>query len=201
MSKGLYKDKVCYYCGKVGHTKPYCFKRKRDMQQKQNHPRNGVVLMTSQENGIDNEKSEVWILDSGASNHICWNLEAFDVLNKLDVSITVKFANGQKAKAYEYGNVKFLSKLSSQETIMVTLTDVLYIPSAVHNLLSISQAMKRENCQTSFCGSKCQIILDGSTVIISEMVDLDGVYKFIPEKRNTALPKNTAKTQHYVYMQ
>lgn len=73
-----------------------------------------------------------WILDSGASRHITPDIGRMFAVTELDRPIPVTFANGSTGSAVAVGSV--LLKVSSTDII---LHEVLYVPSAADNLLSI----------------------------------------------------------------
>jgi len=71
-----------------------------------------------------------WILDSGATNHICSSLTHFTSYNQIN-PIFVKLSNGNQVIA-NYSR----SALINQDHV---LDDVLYIPNSTFNLLSIAK--------------------------------------------------------------
>ena len=68
----------CFVCGKPGHHAPQCRRRVRNV----NHPRANIVqgevtivAVVSQVNLMTNVSK--WVIDSGATKHICANMSAF----------------------------------------------------------------------------------------------------------------------------
>jgi len=72
---------------------------------------------------------DFWIIDSGATDHVCHNLNAFTTCTKIK-SVLISLPNGQTVYASYYGLVKFCAKLY--------LTNVLYVPQFQLNLISVS---------------------------------------------------------------
>ncbi|KAL2232769.1 UNVERIFIED_CONTAM: Retrovirus-related Pol polyprotein from transposon RE1 [Sesamum indicum] len=78
--------------------------------------------------------SRYWIVDTGATNHMCGDESMFCSLHSLNQPITVTFPDGSSSLATKVGDINLTSTL--------TLTHVLLIPSFKYNLLSISQLCK-----------------------------------------------------------
>jgi hypothetical protein len=76
---------------------------------------------------------ENWLLDSGASHHICNSIQWFHSYIEIN-PIPVKLPNGSQVFAKHSGIVKFSNSF--------TLTDVLCIPNFSVNLVSVSQLCK-----------------------------------------------------------
>ncbi|KAK2450734.1 putative mitochondrial protein [Trifolium repens] len=89
-----------------------------------------------------------WILDTGASHHICNNIQWFHSYNEI-TPIIVKLPNGNQVLAKQSGIVKFSASL--------TLTDVLCVHDFSVNLVSVSQLCKASNYVLSFNGIQCSI--------------------------------------------
>lgn len=88
-----------------------------------------------------------WIIDSGASNHICTSLSLFSSYVPIQKHISVQLPDGSYASVTHIGVVKYSSSF--------ILQDVFYIPSFKFNLLSISQLTKQLNCEVIFSVSHC----------------------------------------------
>ncbi|OIT04028.1 hypothetical protein A4A49_64284, partial [Nicotiana attenuata] len=95
----------------------------------------GIVVCTS---SIDfdklscrcfKSKTDAWILDSGASNHITFNKSILSDIITLPYPLLVVLPNGYKVKVTEIGNVKLAPE--------ITLYKVLHIPSFKFNLISV----------------------------------------------------------------
>jgi hypothetical protein len=89
-----------------------------------------------------------WVLDSGASRHMTSNKHALFNVHPLEESITITFGNGGTGKATAVG------EHTPQHTFH--LTDVLLIPQATENLISVRHAAKR-GVEFKFCADRCEI--------------------------------------------
>ena len=91
-----------------------------------------------------------WIIDSGATDHICSSLELFDSYNIFDKSpnkITV--ADGKKLKIENIGTVTFGSG--------IILKNVLHVLRLQFNLISTHKLCKDMDCDVVFTHDKCMI--------------------------------------------
>ena len=86
--------------------------------------------------GKESDGNSDWIVDSGASAHICNNENSFVSLNSLDESQDVIIGDGRALKAIGLGVVR----LSKGEVRTCNLHVVLFVPELAYNLLSVSRA-------------------------------------------------------------
>ena len=93
-------------------------------------------------------KPHFWILDSGATDHVCCSLNHFSVFKSIN-SINVKLPNGSSVLASYSGTMHFSDDL--------ILTDVLYIPEFTFNLISITKLTNSLSCQLIFSPNHCLI--------------------------------------------
>lgn len=90
----------------------------------------------------------IWVLDSGASDHVCPHLHSFINLFKIK-PISVCFPNSSNLLAYYCGTIQF--------SYQVTIHNVLFLPQFYLNLMSNSQLIKQLNCQLTFSPDSCYI--------------------------------------------
>lgn len=76
--------------------------------------------------------NNVWILDTGATSHMCCYLHHMHDVSLLPEPLHVKFPNGDQATVTHTRYVHL-------HTISVVITDVLYFPTFTFNLLSVSK--------------------------------------------------------------
>jgi hypothetical protein len=88
-----------------------------------------------------------WIIDYGASNHICTSLSLFSSYSPIHTRISVQLPDGSQALVKHIGTIICSPSL--------TLTNVFHISSFKYNLLSISQLTKLINCDVIFSPSGC----------------------------------------------
>lgn len=93
-------------------------------------------------------KSYDWILDTGATNHICHSLSKFHSHRRVK-PVLVKLPNGSRIITQYSGTVYFSEHLY--------LNDVLYIPSYHFNLISVSQLVSSLKCELTFSNVSCHI--------------------------------------------
>ena len=119
--------------------------------------------------------SRSWIIDSGATSHICNDCKQFLQLYPLKNSLEVVLGDGHKLTAVAQGTVKVLMKYGHQGSRKCILHDVLYIPELSYNLLSVSKAVERGN-SIKFGKSSC-IIRDSNNKPIAVAEKIGGLYQ------------------------
>ncbi|KAL2232808.1 UNVERIFIED_CONTAM: Retrovirus-related Pol polyprotein from transposon RE1 [Sesamum indicum] len=88
-----------------------------------------------------------WIIDTGATNHICANLDLFHSYSKPSQTYTIILPDGTKKDASYVGEVHLNAE--------VVLQDVLYIPSFSVNLLSVTQLCRNNSYHFRFTKTSC----------------------------------------------
>lgn len=89
-----------------------------------------------------------WIIDSGATDHMCCNIHLMHSVVLLRPPIQVALPTGQCITVARSGSVTLTPNLD--------LHHVLYIPHFYYNLLSISKLTNDTNCCVTFSSSKCE---------------------------------------------
>ena len=112
-------------------------------------------------------RSQSWILDSGATNHVCCSLSHFFFYKSI-TPINVKLPNGSCVLASYYGIIQFSNDL--------ILTDVLYIPDFTFNLIIITKVTKYLPYQLTFSHNLCLIQERHSLRTIGSTEVRDGLY-------------------------
>jgi hypothetical protein len=108
-----------------------------------------------------------WIVDSGASHHICNSTQWFHSYNEI-TPIRVKLPNGNYALAKYSGIITFSS--------CFTISEVLCIPNFSVNLLSVSQLCKIPKYVLQFTNSQCTIQDIATQKMIGLAEELEGLY-------------------------
>ncbi|XP_074266056.1 uncharacterized protein LOC141588516 [Silene latifolia] len=90
-----------------------------------------------------------WIIDSGASDHMTYNLATLSDVRQLVRPLTVTLLDGHVKKVTCVGNVKISAKL--------VLHNVLYLPDFKHNLLSLGKLMHNTSLCANFHPTGCFI--------------------------------------------
>ena len=157
---GKWKDKSdiqCHYCKKYGHYKSEC----RKLQFVSNRDKANVsstegetydaLFLSCQVTEQIHDKN-VWLLDSGCSNHMTGHN---DLISNLDTSIssTISLGDDHSVKASGKGVVPVLTKHND----VANIYDVYYVPSLKHNLLSVGQLIAH-GYDVTFHDSTCTIL-------------------------------------------
>jgi hypothetical protein len=117
-------------CGKEGHTVLHCYKRfDRDFTDPPEKFASSVITSY----GIDTN----WYSDTGARDHITGELEKLTMKEKYHGGDQVHVANGSSTKIDQIGR----SIVCTPNTDMF-LNDVLYVPQASKNLLSVHKLVR-----------------------------------------------------------
>jgi hypothetical protein len=205
------EERQCFHCGKKGHLKRDCFKWKREQafmrQGKQNKkpgPRGAVALTAytarSASNHGGNRQFTRWVLDTGASKHL--TSDESILLNKrpLDEDIVITFGNGGTGKATVKGDVLLHTPYAAFH-----IKDVLHIPEAMENLLSVRGATTH-GVDFKFCSDRCEISHDGKLIASAPSVGdsiyyLNGWSETIPVHHNVMMArgKETPRLWHERY--
>lgn len=93
------------------------------------------VKQESGNSSISNHST--WILDSGATDHICFNLAYYASYHRVK-PIHVKLPNGNVVLACHSGSIQLSSTF--------ILHDVLHIPNFSYNLISVHKLASAMNC-------------------------------------------------------
>ncbi len=100
-----------------------------------------VGLIVSHALAISSEKGlNSWIVDSGATCHMCNDKEMFVEFNNLEPSQEVTLGDGYSVEATGCGTVRLKMQLTDDKTKECKMSDVLYVPQLSYNLLSVSKA-------------------------------------------------------------
>ena len=113
----------------------------------------GTILCTSSiDFGITSCKCsrssiDLWIIDSGASNHMTYNKFSLTNIQILPYPILVSLPNGYNVKVTEYGDAHI--------TFKIVLNKVLHIPSFKYNIISVQSSVSSMKCMILFTDTTC----------------------------------------------
>lgn len=110
----------------------------------------GGIIFCAPVSGSSSISSRVWILDTGATHHVCSSPSSFQYLD-LSVNPVVTVANGQTVSAAGIGSVRLSEHL--------TLENVLFVPEFHLNVVSVS-ALTQQHHYTAIFTSDYYVILD-----------------------------------------
>lgn len=96
--------------------------------------------------------SEGWLLDSGASSHMCPFKKRFVEIRSLNRSVGISIANGKTFLAAGVGTIRTVLKNKKP----ISIEDVLYVPDLDRHLLSIP-ALSTKRLHVIFHKKMCEI--------------------------------------------
>eukprot|EP00877_Chromochloris_zofingiensis_P014640 jgi/Chrzof1/942/Cz01g34180.t1 len=181
------EQRKCYYCGKKGHLKRDCRKKKADEQRGPSTKASTTMAWTAACNTSISLSSGTWVLDSGASRHVCKERSLMQNMQQLNQPVYITYGNGSTGVAQTMGEVVLNDR--------IRLRNVLFDPTAVGNLLSIRTAAAC-GAQFNFAASCCTIRVNGRLVAIAQQHD--GHYCLHSEHTEsaTALAAQTPQLWH-----
>ena len=154
----------CYYCGKEGHWKKDCYKRKAE----ETGNRNGGLRRSQEFTFLVKERLQVakigWIIDSGASQHLCGNRKAFAGFSDISTEQAITIADGTKIKAKGKREIDMTTGAGS-----IRLTNVWYVPEIGGNLLSVSQ-MVDAGYEVEFSATSCTLTKDKVRTLLGHSI-------------------------------
>ncbi|KAF7841438.1 Retrovirus-related Pol polyprotein from transposon TNT 1-94 [Senna tora] len=201
-------DRHCNHCNRDGHTEDACFKKhgypdwfkgykekknitdfiKKEMQKYNKDSNDKIVAETPVNNtgyfadfagmALTTRTGASWIIDSGASSHICGDKRLLTDLRAKEGKNTVTLPDGSVKIVQYIGKVFLSSKL--------ILEDVLFVPEFKYNLISVGKLTNSTGMQMIFSKSYCMVqdLLSKQNTVIGRlkgnlyMLD-DGVADFV----------------------
>ncbi|CAI5462212.1 unnamed protein product [Closterium sp. Yama58-4] len=128
-------------------------------------------------------RTSSWLVDSGASSHICSDLSLFSSLQKPNEDIPVRFGGGETYKVLGVGTVVATLRSQTSETT-IQLDNVL--PSSVHNLLSV-RALGAAGIAVSFPAAG-RVVLTADEAPIGEGYTRNNLFYLHLHHGSTAAP-------------
>jgi len=145
----------CFYCQKDGHWKLDCFTRKADEGKKvlpRAGPDQGGLAFTVLDSGLPAQQLGDWIVDSGASQHLCASRRAFlEGTYQEIIPRGIEIADQSKMQAVGRGDVSIGP---------LHLPNVLLVPQLGANMLSVAR-MIDSGWDVRFTSAICTIAKKG----------------------------------------
>ena len=162
----------CTHCKKPGHHIDKCYQLHPELKPQENNQEVVTlteVILPAVETAMPAFALDSWILDSGATTHICCNKAFFRQIKSTDTK--VKWGAASTIQASGVGAVPL--KLPNSTTVVI-LQDCLYIPEFQTNLVSLGRLI-RNGAKIGFNTKQCDIQLRNGTNIKAVLVG--GLYK------------------------
>ncbi|KAL4387508.1 hypothetical protein GQ457_09G027200 [Hibiscus cannabinus] len=201
--RGEGKDKgtTCYNCNRNGHDSDSCFELIGYPKWWGDHPR-GIARGYEQNKGRQQfvnsgskgrggvkanvvQASTTKVVDSGASHHMAGCLECLSDVRDV-TGCPVGLPNGNQIASTKEGTMVFDNKL--------TLNHVLYVPSLICNLISLSQLLDETNCVAQFTDKFCVIQDRTSRMMIGAGEQRGELYYFHTMTTTTAMKMSGQST-------
>ena len=176
------KGPKCYECGGFGHIRKNCgnlsskavseSKERETGMRGSKHKAHKAQLKEIDPSSSDSEGTGLvashalatgsvqgnaaWIVDSGATCHMCNDRKLFAVFDGLEEPLEITLGDGHTVKAVGRGVVLLRISTDGDETNKCKLKDVLYVPKLSFNLLSVPAATKAGKL-VKFIEAGCEI--------------------------------------------
>ena len=116
----------CFKCGEKGHWKPNCPKANK---------KPGIGNLNIVEACLVENYNDKWIIDSGATNHVCYSLQWFQQTRLLEEGQrSLRLGNGDLIHVRAVGSV--ILRFENKRTLF--LSDCLFVPDFKRTLVSVS---------------------------------------------------------------
>lgn len=185
------KPKVkCHHCGKLRHIKKFCRKLKAEKEKSEGSEKAAISAVKEDSDsessalvGVADQALSVsssneqraWIVDSGATSHMCRDKKSFSALYQSEDPVDVVLGDGRTLSAVGRGNVELDMVLPNGKVKSCTLYDVLYVPDLSYNLVSVAKASQKGKV-VKFTKSACYI-LDKQHRMFAKATKVGGLYK------------------------
>jgi Reverse transcriptase (RNA-dependent DNA polymerase)/gag-polypeptide of LTR copia-type/Integrase core domain/GAG-pre-integrase domain/Zinc knuckle len=159
------KSKIkCYNCGKPGHIQREC------RQKKKTQADGSDAHVAFQARYEDSKKDkDMWVVDSGASNHMCNDRDVFEEIRptRTDKYVSVAKA-GVRLKVLGIGTVQLQLQVGNQ-VVQAKLRDTLLVEDLARNLFSVS-AITKLGMKVEMDRDGCKIKNQGKVVAMGRQV-------------------------------
>lgn len=173
------KQFTCHFCKKPGHYKRDCrkfaqvqssdknekHKNPPRQSRKEKQPSQDAMLIT---HALVAKSKNDWIIDSGATCHMCNDQNMFTEMKELGSQEKVTLGDGSLLQVVGEGTIDMEMLLSNGSNRGCTLKKVLYVPKLAYNLVSVSRAAEAGKT-VHFENSSCEFQNEsGETIAFGE---------------------------------
>jgi hypothetical protein len=188
-------SKFCTFCEKSGHLRKNCYKRLAikkqvaDSSSEDEHQSDKVGDFVSFAfRASEKSRNPIWIIDSGASNHMSSSKKFFDKMQPCKKKIHL--ANGKVLICSGIGSGVILGVNEKKEPVKLVVSNVLYVPELQGNLLSVN-CLAQKGFKVQFESDGCQIIQKDEIVVVGEVKT--GIYQLKCFDKNPKFKKPNAQ--------
>lgn len=182
------KQPKCFKCKRLGHFSRDCPDKQAatEKEKTQSRDKNKSKAKSNEKSLIAalsvKVHSDVWYIDSGATNHMCNNDKLLLDVNP-NTTVDVSIANGDKLSTAGVGQVKVNLKGCTK-----TISDAYYVPNLSTNLLSVS-AMTNKGYIVTFDSHSCTIYDDDE--VLATGTQVNGVYQLDTVSDNSCMEQQS----------
>lgn len=137
---------------------------------------------------------DTWMVDSGASSHMCQDLHRMYDVHTLKKRTKVAIGDGKYLEAVSRGKLNLTVNVAGEQK-KCTLHNVLCVPKLAFNLLSISKATERGK-QVSFTKKGCEIRERDGGKLIAQGVRRGDIYYLDQSNKTKDESEDTRKGKH-----
>ena len=168
----------CHFCGNPGHYKRDCRKflatrgQGKQSANSAEEEQRGELLVTT--HALTTMAEGTWIVDSGATAHMCNNPNLFTDLKKLEPPLKITLGDGRCLDGTGEGTVIVETLLPDGSTTNCKLKNTVLVPGLSYSLLSVSKASTAGKT-TKFDKTGCEI-LNGQDKVIAFATRVGNLY-------------------------
>ena len=151
----LKKRTSCKGCGQKGHWVRECPNEEKQQRSQQKELSTYVCEVQALWARRMKQDEDIWLADSGASNHMTFRRDFFTSLKPLKEKQSVKIADNKMLPIEGIGNMRIQETVNGQQKERV-LSNVLYIPDLRKNLFSITTINDRQFSFHAFA-NRCEV--------------------------------------------
>ena len=160
---------TCHYCRKPGHFMKDCRKLQHKKKMESKKEGASLALAEVEEALMTSDAEKVictgkWIVDSGATCHMCNDHQCFTDWKFFDRPKEVTLGDGHSLHGTAEGTVKLETLLPDGGTKKCRLENVLYVPDLSYCLLSVSKVAEAGKT-TKFSKLGCEILTSDKKVM------------------------------------